>query len=74
MMGFGLFGGLFMFLFWGGLIALAIWAVSAFLKLGNRNFPSQPLHRSPREILDERYARGEIAKDQYEEAKKDLAN
>lgn len=74
MMGFGLFGGLFMLLFWGGLIALAVWAVGAFLKIGNRNYPSQLVNKSPREILDERYARGEIAKDQYEIARKDLAN
>ena len=71
--GFGLFGLLFMFLFWEGLSVLAIWVV------GNL-FPSnRPPQRSARErdmgpgdILDRRYARGEITREQYELMKKDL--
>jgi putative membrane protein len=71
--GFGLFGLLFMLLFWGGLIVLAIWVV------GNLFPSSRPPHRSiserdmrPGDILDMRYARGEITREQYELMKKDL--
>lgn len=73
MMGFGLFGLLFMFLFWGGLVALAVWLV-------RQLFPGQdrpPVAAgsegaSARQILDRRYAHGEISRDQYELMKQDL--
>ena len=61
-----LFGGIFMFIFWGGLIALAIWGIT---KLTRRD---THLTHSPMEIAKERYARGEITKDQFEQIKKDL--
>jgi putative membrane protein len=71
-MGFGLTGLLFMFLFWGGLVALAIWLVSAL-------FPRDALPAAPddqdlsaRQILDIRYARGEITREQYETMKQDI--
>jgi uncharacterized membrane protein len=57
-MGFGLTGLLFMFLFWGGLVALAIWLVSALFPAKASTPNSQGL--SARQILDIRYARGEI--------------
>jgi putative membrane protein len=73
-MGFvGLFGLLFIFLFFGGLILLAAWAAKSVLSTGG---PSQPtsLVQGPnaREILDQRYARGEITREQYELMKQDL--
>jgi putative membrane protein len=71
--GFGIFGLLFMLLFWGGLIALAVWLVRLL-------FPGQAQSQPPtsgpelsiREILDRRYARGEITREQYELTKQDL--
>jgi putative membrane protein len=68
MMGLGMgFGLVLMVLFWGALIALAVWLVRAL-------FPqaSQPLARSTpddlsaREILDRRYARGELSREEYD--------
>ncbi len=62
-----LFGGLFMIVFWGGLIALIVWGV---IRLTKRT-DSTPTH-SPLDIAKERYARGEINKEQFEQIKKDL--
>jgi len=57
------FGGmlLWMALFWVGVIALAMWVASLL-------FPRVPAARpSPREVLQARYARGELTRVQYEE-------
>jgi len=57
------FGGmlLWMALFWVGVIALAIWVAGLL-------FPRVPAARpSPREVLQARYARGELTRVQYEE-------
>ena len=70
-MGWLMFG---MVLFWVLLIIAAIWLV----RLLFQNGPSQPTsdknHLSPREILNLRYSRGEITRDQYEQMKRDLEN
>lgn len=73
MMGFGLLGLLLMFFFWIGLIALAVWAVKALFPSGktSQGDPSSP-GPSARQILDQRYARGEIDREQYELMKRDL--
>ncbi|HUF39390.1 MAG TPA: SHOCT domain-containing protein [Anaerolineales bacterium] len=69
----GIFGLLLMVLFWGGLIALAVWLVTALSRNGQR--ASQPPAgggSTPLEILGQRYARGEIGRDEYEQMKSDL--
>jgi len=71
--GFGGIGLLFMLVFWGLLILGVIWIVRALTSSQqtsghNSNIPS----KSAREILDQRYARGEIDREQYEQMKKDL--
>jgi len=72
-MGFGVFGLLLMFLFWGGLVALAIWLVSALFPRGGQGTGLLAGHdQSAREILDTRYARGEITREEYELMKQDL--
>ncbi|MBN1666274.1 MAG: SHOCT domain-containing protein [Anaerolineales bacterium] len=74
MMGFGGIGLLLMVLFWGILIAGGVWLVRAVFSNGpqfhNGRFDAQP--SSPREILDRRYARGEISREEYERIKADL--
>jgi putative membrane protein len=72
-MGFGLMGLLTMLLMWGGLILLAIWLVSALFPRSTRpaGLDEQPL--SAREILDRRYARGELTREQYELMARDIA-
>jgi len=73
MMGFGMgLGMLFMVVFWIILIAGAVWLVGILFKTGR---PPDDNNRSQtaREILDQRYARGEITREQYELMKKDLS-
>lgn len=61
------FGGIFFVLFWGGVIALVIWGIS---KASNRNETNDK--KRPLDIVKERYAKGEISKEEYEDIKKDL--
>lgn len=73
-MGFSYFGLFLMVLFWGGLIALAVLAVRTLFHSSShdRNFPSTA-NPTAREILDQRYAKGEITRQDYERMKADLA-
>jgi putative membrane protein len=63
----GFFGGGFMWIFWILLIVLAIWAVGAFR--GGERRESGP---TPLQILEQRYARGEIDKEEFERKRDDL--
>jgi putative membrane protein len=74
MFGFGIVGILLMLLFWGGLIFGAVWLVRAVFKPGSQSRPSARLEsgRNARDILDQRYARGELTRDQYEGIRRDL--
>jgi putative membrane protein len=58
----------FMVLVWGGLAALAILSFRWFMK---RN--STVEKQTPLDIAKERYAKGEISKEQFEQIKKDLS-
>ena len=62
------FGWIFMILFWIlvvlGIVALAKWLFST---TGSGESGKRPL-----EILKERYARGDIAREQYEQMRRDL--
>lgn len=74
--GFGLVGLLFMLLFWGGLILLAVWLVRAIFSSRTwRNSPpsSSSSSQTAQEILAQRYARGEITREQYEIMKQDIS-
>lgn len=70
MMFFGGVGMLMMVLFWGALIALAVWAVTK-LSRSDATAPSRIMH-NPLDLVKERYARGEIGKDEFYRIKKDL--
>jgi putative membrane protein len=59
-------GGVWMVLFWGGIIALIVWGINR-IERGD-----SPQKRGPLDIAKERYAKGEISKEQYEQIKKDL--
>jgi len=63
-----LFGSIWMLLFWGILIALIVWGITKF----SRRNGSTP-KREPMEIAKERYARGEISREEFEQIKKDLS-
>ncbi len=64
----GIFGLVWMTLFWGGLILLAAWAFRR--ATGDRRSPER---ETPLEIAKARYARGEITREQFEQLKRDLA-
>jgi len=66
-MGMG-FGGGFMGLFWILIIGLVIWlVVGMFRRDGDSQQPKRPL-----DILKERYARGEIDKQEFDQRRRDL--
>lgn len=70
----GWIGLIFMILFWIGVIALIIWGISALVSSSHRNTlpPSAPREDSAMRILRERYARGEIDTEQFEQARRTL--
>jgi putative membrane protein len=64
-----LFGGIIFILFWAAVIALVFWFV--------RRSAAGPASHGSRPALDiakERYARGEITKEQFDQIKKDLSD
>jgi putative membrane protein len=73
MLGFGFVGLILMVLFWGVLIAGAIWLVRALFPSGQWLDKSEsPKTMSAGDTLDLRYARGEIDREEYELKKADL--
>ena len=70
----GLGMGLMMLLFWGGLVVLAVLLVRAIFP-GGRQLQSGPGGHEPtaRQILDQRYARGEITREQFEQMKQNIS-
>ena len=79
MMGIGMsFGGIgliVMLLFWGVLIVGGVWLVKIVFAGNSRNHSGNEIQRqsSAREIVDQRYARGEISREEHEQIKADLA-
>ena len=72
-----LFGGLMMLLFWGGLFALLFFAVRSFAQpSSNQGTSVSTLARSSDsnalEVVKERYARGELTKEEYDNLRQDL--
>lgn len=59
------FGTIWVLLFWGALIGLVVWAV-------NRLTERHPAAPTPLEIARERYARGEISREEYEQMRQAL--
>ena len=73
MMGFGFIGFVLMLLFWILLIAGAVWLVrSIFPDSNKKDIPQANQPSGPREILDHRYARGEITREQYKVMLEDI--
>lgn len=64
-------GALMMLIFWGGLAALVVFSVRAF---GGRSPERRGERSSPRaqDILAERFARGEISEDEFEQRRRVL--
>jgi putative membrane protein len=64
-------GGGFMWLFWILLIIVIVWIVKA--AVGNSS-NSPGIQISALDILKERYAKGEIDQEEFEQKRKDLGN
>jgi putative membrane protein len=65
------FGGIWMLLFWIAIIGLVVWGVRSLM--GHKESRTgTPEKRDPLDIAKERYAKGEISKEQFEQIKKDL--
>jgi putative membrane protein len=64
-------GGSGMWIFWILIIVALIWLV---IFATRRESGSSTRQKSAREILQERYARGEIERDEFEQKKKDLSD
>lgn len=63
----GVFGGIFMLIFWGAGIVAVVYFIQWLIKSG----PNQK-NNSALDILKERYAKGEIDKKEFTSKKKDL--
>jgi uncharacterized membrane protein len=70
-MGLGL---LAMIIIWGGLIALGVWLVRGLFPGIGQPPPAAGHDLSAREILDRRFARGEIGPEEYELMKHVIAD
>ncbi len=57
-----------MVVFWGVLIALIVWGIRKLTGRGDSTRKQDPL-----DVVKERYARGEITKEEFEQLKKDLS-
>ena len=74
MMGFGMMGGWFMPIIWIVILGLVIWGVITLTKgVSSTGYRGSEKQQSALEILKERYARGEIGKEEFEEKRKDLS-
>jgi len=56
-----LFGGVWMVVFWGGLIALIVWGIKKLVERPGSHSYANEKHR-PLGIAEERYTRGEISR------------
>jgi putative membrane protein len=76
--GFGGFGMVYMLIFWIVIIGIAVWLLSRLFPAGaNRTAPSDRTRRSDGkesalDILQMRYARGEISQREYEQMRQDI--
>ena len=83
-MGYGGWGFLLTIVLWIGLIALGIWLLARLFPRaadGNHSryspgasYREAPSAETPLQILQKRYARGEITKEEYETIRQDLAS
>ena len=61
-------GGLWMFLFWGGLIGLIVWGITRITRLDSTILTHDPL-----DVVKERYARGEMSREEFNQIQQGLS-
>ncbi len=64
-------GGVLMVLFWGAIIALVVWGIKRLTERGGSETGTS--RKSPLDIAKERYASGEITKEEFDQIKKVLS-
>ena len=69
--GFGGFGMIFMWLFWIGVIALSIWLIASLFSKSNQ-MDKRADTSTALDILQRRYANGEVSAEQYTEMRHDI--
>jgi putative membrane protein len=67
-----IFGSLMMIVFWGGIVVLVVLLVRWLARGGSSGQGLLPARRTPLEILQERFAKGEIDKEEFEERRRAL--
>jgi putative membrane protein len=72
MMGYGNYGGMFMWLIWIIIIGAIVYLIVNRSKISGK--PGGPANECPEDILKRRYARGEITKEEYERLKSDIVS
>ena len=65
------FGG-WMIIVWIIILGLIVWGIVVLVRRGTST-PGTPQKRDPVEIAKERYAKGEISKEEFDEIKKNLS-
>jgi putative membrane protein len=66
------FGGIWMLLFWIAIIWLVVWGIRSIV--GHRGSKSDTAERrDPLEIAKERYAKGQISKEEFDQIKRDIS-
>ena len=61
-----------MILFWGAMVALVVWGIRRISQRGGSE-SHPPGERDAMDIARERYARGEISKQEFDQIKQDLS-
>ncbi len=70
-----LWGGLMMIFFWGAIVGLIVWAIQSMTRRESSQEDVRqigPSGRSPLDIAKERYARGEVGREEFEKIKRDV--
>ncbi len=67
------FGGVSMILLWVGLIALLVWVVMRIARGSSNGGGGGESRKDALDIARERYAKGEITKEEFEQIKKDIS-
>ena len=70
--GMGDWGMGFGFIFWLVILAIIIWGVASFVRSQTLSGNQRSRHSTGLELLEERYARGDISREEYLQKKRDI--